>query len=192
MRYTCAIRAVATVGKLILIKSQRAIHWPAARSLSFSRSLPHCLSFSYSLNVQVLFAKSARIFVSVSERGPCRAYSQQRSRCQWAKDATADCRLLWAATTLQCPWMTLLLRPSRRRCHYNWRCCHGCHDERWQNKEQMEFNWNWNFSYIVSTACIVLSLVCSFMHHHEQIRQSDGAASFFIISTSCRVCIKKK
>lgn len=98
MRYTCAIRAVATVGKLILIKSQRAIHWPAARSLSFSRSLPHRLSFSHSLHVQVLFAKSGRIFVSVSERGPCRAYSQQRSRCQWAKDATADCRLSTAVS----------------------------------------------------------------------------------------------
>lgn len=84
---------------------------------------------------------------------------------------TVDCRLLWAATTLQCPWMTLLLRPSRRRCHYNWRCCHGCHDERWQNKEEMEFNWNWNFSYLVSIAWIVLSLVCSFLHHHEQVRR---------------------
>lgn len=139
VRYTCA-----AVGRLILIKSQRAIHWPAARFLSLSHSSSLSLSLNFPLSLHVLFAKIALIFVFVSERGPCRAYSQQRSRCQWAKDATAD-RRLSTATTLQCPWMTLLLRPSRRRCHYNWRCCHGCHDERWQNKEEMEFNWNWNF-----------------------------------------------
>lgn len=46
VRYTCA-----AVGRLILIKSQRAIHWPAARflSLSLSSSLSLSLSISHSL-----------------------------------------------------------------------------------------------------------------------------------------------
>lgn len=44
VRYTCA-----AVGRLILIKSQRAIHWPAARFLSLSHSSSLSLSISHSL-----------------------------------------------------------------------------------------------------------------------------------------------
>lgn len=158
---------------------------------SLSRCLSHSLTFPHTLSLSLcmfLFCEKCS-YLCIWTHGPCRVRTL-------GSDSGRKTHRLWA-TTLQCPWMTLLLRPSRRRCHYNWRCCHGCHDERWQNniqkkirnKNKMEFNWNWNWNWNFSRIFSVSCCVCRYLPLCVSC-----AAAFFIISTSpaSRVCIKNR